>query len=152
MELLRDYLQTSSQGFGQLSYKFLWWQYGLCQSTQPLVCPALPLVLLESCLLCEEDPAESRQVPCSGCSQGCSCCPGEAWPLGALAMALFGGLVAEWDMAGGAGDSQGTKGLMEHQQDFWMAVHNGEFIWIFCCLKKENRQRSMDDRERISID
>lgn len=34
---------------------------------------------------------------------------------------------------------QGTKGFMEHKQHFWMAVHSGEFIWIFCCLKKESR-------------
>lgn len=74
---------------------------------------------------------------------------GEAWPGGDLAMALLGGL--GW-LRGTFGDTQGTKGFMEHKQDFWMAVHSGELIWIFCCLKNENGQRSRDEGERISID
>lgn len=64
----------------------------------------------------------------------------------------WGVSVAKGDIACGASDSQGTKDFMEHEQDFCMAVHSGEILWIFCCLKKENRQRSRDEGERISID
>lgn len=58
--------------------------------------------------------------------------------------------MAKRDMAGGAGDSQGTKGFMGHEQDFWMAVHSGELIWIFFCLKKQNRGREAGMRGKGS--
>lgn len=43
----------------------------------------------------------------------------------------WGVSVAKGDIACGARDSQGTKGFMEHEQDFCMAVHSGEILWIF---------------------
>lgn len=77
---------------------------------------------------------------------------GEAWALGPLAMALLGGpWVAEGDIACGVGGSQGTKGFLESEQYFWMTGHSGEFMGLFCCLKKE-QQRSRAEGERISID
>lgn len=108
-------------------------QCGLCQSTQPLLCPPLPL---ESCFLCDEEPADRllaltapRDAPAV-----------QEKPLGALAVAQPGGL--GWLRGTQHGElTQGTKGFMEHKQHFWMAVHSGEFIWIFCCLKKQSRGR-----------
>lgn len=67
-------------------------------------------------------------------------------------MALLGGRwVAKGDTACGAGGSQGTKGFLENERCFCMTGYSGEFIGLFCCLKKEP-QRSGGERGRISID
>ncbi|CAM9330994.1 unnamed protein product, partial [Bubo scandiacus] len=50
---------------------------------------------------------------------------GEAWALGALAMALLEGTwVADVGVACGDGSSQGTRGFLENEQYFWMTGHS----------------------------
>lgn len=104
---------SSSQGFGKLCCKFIWLQYCLCQSTQPLLCPALPLVLLESCFLCDEElqraegflaVAAARDAPAVQEKPGLW----EPWQ-----WLCLGAWVAKGDMACGVGESRGTKGFME---------------------------------------